>query len=1073
MTTVTPELLLAEHDFVRGLARALLGREDEADEVAQGALLVALERAPERLENVRGWLRRVVESVARDRRKVAGRRRRREAVAARPERVPSAADVLAREEVRARVVRAVLELEEPYRGAVLLHYWDGLAPAQIAERLGVPGATVRSWLRRGRFKLREQLDRDATGTDWRCALAPLAGVSADLVPGAAAGSAVAAGGATSSGGAALVAATGGVLFSQATTKVCVAAAALVLIGLALWRFGGAPGPVVPGPGSQTVSPITVANPGERDVAEPAEEPGAAGAPAVADPARQDVGAVGRFEVSGVVREDRRVASGVRLELCIYDGLGTAGEPAVVVPIETSGDGRFEWSGTVVDHARTVTVVGRDPRWRVWSGTNLVRGGAVATELAVSATALSCRVHGVVRDGGGNPVARAAVLWNGSRIVSAETGPDGVYALHVGTGPNSRPLLVAARGLAPRLVPLEIPAGTTEWPLDVALELGRVARGRVIDAAGNPVAGASVTTSIGHAFEAVTDVDGRFELAALPARATLGIEADAGLRGRGSTIWSTNGGEIEIVLAAGVTVSGRALDAEGEPVFGVALRITDEMGNRTVWTGYTDEQGEFSAPAIPLGGRRLRVTKVGFVPQTLTLDVAEGMESLDLRMLEGVSVRGRVLDETGAPLRGASVYAQIVTDLSMPRSAGTRDDSAEDGTFRLDDLPRDERVTVYAWHDGYIRGSVADVDAERVGDLEIQLERAAEVFGKVLDARTGSPVAQFELTTAKSDSDLDAPWATVVPVRDGEGAFRLPLPSMKAGAVVHVQVQAVGYAPQRLTAVAGARGEGAALVVALRPGVTLFGVVRDAVTNRPMPGVGVRCQRSGEMFRSTRAPAVTTDAMGAYEIADVAPGLWQLVVVAEGRPDSNATRVDVTSGGERLEVNLISNPGGALAGRLVGFDHLVGRSVQLYLEEEPRTVGTAQVGPNGAFRFESVGVGRHYIVLPLSGRAGYVGAYVDVPLGGVDDVSIDTTEGQGVLVVETPDGAEGMLKVTALAEPNPGRMHFVRWRNCEQSPIRIEGLAPGRYLLELSGAGAAQRGMEIVVPNTGEAARARL
>ena len=51
------------------------------------------------------------------------RRRKREAEASKPELAVPLAD---RDRVRERIVRAVLELAEPYRTAVLLRYLDGL-----------------------------------------------------------------------------------------------------------------------------------------------------------------------------------------------------------------------------------------------------------------------------------------------------------------------------------------------------------------------------------------------------------------------------------------------------------------------------------------------------------------------------------------------------------------------------------------------------------------------------------------------------------------------------------------------------------------------------------------------------------------------------------------------------------------------------------------------------------------------------------------------------------------------------------------------------------------------------------
>src|SRR5262245_20363290 len=113
-----PERLLTEDPFVRGLARQLLRDPDGAEELAQQTWVAALQaRAP--VGALRHWLAVLV-------RRLAGRawrtERRHDArlrtVPPAPA-VPSAADIAAREELRAAVVRAVLALDEPYRAVVL------------------------------------------------------------------------------------------------------------------------------------------------------------------------------------------------------------------------------------------------------------------------------------------------------------------------------------------------------------------------------------------------------------------------------------------------------------------------------------------------------------------------------------------------------------------------------------------------------------------------------------------------------------------------------------------------------------------------------------------------------------------------------------------------------------------------------------------------------------------------------------------------------------------------------------------------------------------------------------------
>jgi RNA polymerase sigma-70 factor (ECF subfamily) len=60
-------------------------------------------------------------------------------------------------EIQARVVRAIDELDDEYRNAVVLRDIEGFDYAEIAEILNIAAGTVKSRLHRGRMALRERL----------------------------------------------------------------------------------------------------------------------------------------------------------------------------------------------------------------------------------------------------------------------------------------------------------------------------------------------------------------------------------------------------------------------------------------------------------------------------------------------------------------------------------------------------------------------------------------------------------------------------------------------------------------------------------------------------------------------------------------------------------------------------------------------------------------------------------------------------------------------------------------------------------------------------------------------------
>lgn len=170
-----PELLLQHAGWVRRLAAELVGDSHAADDVAQETWLAFFLRPPDTDGPLRPWLARVVRNRAALRRRGRANRDAREAEVARPEALPSADELVVRAELQRTLVDAVLALEEPYRETLLLRYYEGLTPAEIGARRGLPGATVRSHLHRGHEQLRARLDR-AHGGDraaWAALFSPL------------------------------------------------------------------------------------------------------------------------------------------------------------------------------------------------------------------------------------------------------------------------------------------------------------------------------------------------------------------------------------------------------------------------------------------------------------------------------------------------------------------------------------------------------------------------------------------------------------------------------------------------------------------------------------------------------------------------------------------------------------------------------------------------------------------------------------------------------------------------------------------------------------------------------------
>ncbi|HEV8113762.1 MAG TPA: sigma-70 family RNA polymerase sigma factor [Planctomycetota bacterium] len=173
---IRAESLLQHREFVRALARSLVRDEHSAQDVVQETWLEALRHPPRNAAALSGWLARVVRSRAQNVARGESRRVVRERSVAREELDESDEKLHERVAMQHKVVEAVLALKEPYKTVVLLHYYEGLSPSQIAARRNTPAGSVRAQLSRAHDLLRERLDAEFGGSRaaWSVGLAALA-----------------------------------------------------------------------------------------------------------------------------------------------------------------------------------------------------------------------------------------------------------------------------------------------------------------------------------------------------------------------------------------------------------------------------------------------------------------------------------------------------------------------------------------------------------------------------------------------------------------------------------------------------------------------------------------------------------------------------------------------------------------------------------------------------------------------------------------------------------------------------------------------------------------------------------
>lgn len=144
-----------------GIAMAILRDRSAAADALQEAFLKVWQRAGQ-FDPARGpataWLGQIVRNAALD----AARARGREVLTDDPTLGdgaidPTALDSLESAQDGARLRECLARLDAQPRQGILLAFVHGLSHPEVAERLGSPLGTVKSWIRRGLLTLRECL----------------------------------------------------------------------------------------------------------------------------------------------------------------------------------------------------------------------------------------------------------------------------------------------------------------------------------------------------------------------------------------------------------------------------------------------------------------------------------------------------------------------------------------------------------------------------------------------------------------------------------------------------------------------------------------------------------------------------------------------------------------------------------------------------------------------------------------------------------------------------------------------------------------------------------------------------
>ena len=208
----------------------------------------------------------------------------------------------------------------------------------------------------------------------------------------------------------------------------------------------------------------------------------------------------------------------------------------------------------------------------------------------------------------------------------------------------------------------------------------------------------------------------------------------------------------MVMNAGLEVSGRVTDKRGNPIAGAKIYDTEGYWWRSSKPfAETDTRGQYQANTKP-GAAIWTVQATGYAPDLKVMSIVAGMPPVEIRLEPGRIIVGRVTDQTGKPVEGARISAEMWRKNRRRLHLEAQTDA--EGKFKVTDAPADE-VTFDIGQQGYMMLENYPMKPGK-DQYTITLRPTLKVCGTVLDAQTGQTVDKFTVTNGFDREDGRAP-----------------------------------------------------------------------------------------------------------------------------------------------------------------------------------------------------------------------------------------------------------------------------------------------------------------------------
>lgn len=403
----------------------------------------------------------------------------------------------------------------------------------------------------------------------------------------------------------------------------------------------------------------------------------------------------------------------------------------------------------------------------------------------------------------------------------------------------------------------------------------------------------------------------------------------------------------VTLRPGARLAGRVVDRRDRAIPGAEVFALERLvgvneivaalkGRQPAAT--TDAEGRFAIEDLAQGTPvHLIVRSPGFLTQTVRAVRPPTEKPLVVRMEAANVLRGRVVDESDAPIPGARVDLRWQDHLPEDRERrvgepvfrGARTDA--DGRFELREIPTG---TAYlgVTAPGFVPTEGRELELPRpaeAGELQLVLDRGALLQGRVT-AASGEPVPGTRVGAAGASAVTDDDglyWLEGVATGPGDVLFLHP----SHGKLVRP------FDVQPGVNVLDARFD---------PGIEVTGRVIDDA-GKPVSGARVELA-SDRRFDRKEYRDVTGDD-GRFRLAPVADGRYLLSAEAEGFTDTDGVGAVEVAGQPVANLEITLDRGALLSGEILGLS--AEDLAKVTIEARGERGATADAWTDGRGRYE--------------------------------------------------------------------------------------------------------------------------